>query len=68
MRTTYDSATVRLYHLDGASEGGAATTLVYGPLTEALRIAAEQPAEVQDGLFIATDNDVVAYLDLIGED
>ncbi|MCZ8017779.1 hypothetical protein [Novosphingobium sp.] len=68
MRTTYDSATVRLYHLDGASEGGAATTLVYGPLAEALRIAAEQPAEVQDGLFIATDNDVVAYLDLIGED
>lgn len=68
MRTTYDSATVRLYHLDGPSEGGAATTLVYGPLAEALRIAAEQPAEVQDGLFIATDNDVVAYLDLIGED
>lgn len=68
MRTTYDSATVRLYHLDGASEGGAATTLVYGPLAEALRIAAEQPAEVQDSLFIATDNDVVAYLDLIGED
>jgi hypothetical protein len=68
MRTTYDSATVRLYHLVGASEGGAATTLLYGPLTEALRIAAEQPAEVQDGLFIATDNDVVAYLDLIGED
>lgn len=68
MRTTYDSATVRLYHLDGAGEGGAATTLVYGPLAEALRIAAEQPAEVQDGLFIATDNDVVAYLDLIGED
>ena len=55
MRTTYDSATVRLYHLDGASEGGAATTLVYGPLAEALRIAAEQPAEVQDGLFIGLD-------------
>ncbi len=68
MRTTYDSATVRLYHLYGASEGGAAPTLVYCPLAEALRIAAEQPAEVQDGLFIATDNDVVAYLDLIGED
>ncbi len=68
MRTTYDSATVRLYYLDGASEGGAATTLLYGPLAEALRIAAQQPAEVQDGLFIATDNDVVAYLDLIGED
>lgn len=67
MRTTYDSATVRLYHLDGASEGGAATTLLYGPLAEALELAAQQPSEVQDGLFIATDNDVVAYLDLIGD-
>ncbi len=67
MRTTYDSATVRLYHLDGASEGGAATTLLYGPLAQALELAAQQPAEVQDGLFIATDNDVVAYLDLLGE-
>ena len=38
MRTTYDSATVRLYHLDGASEGGAATTLLYGPLVEALHL------------------------------
>ncbi|HOB15125.1 MAG TPA: hypothetical protein PK680_10190 [Novosphingobium sp.] len=65
MRTTFDQATVRLYHLDSASEGGAATTLVYAPLAEALRLAAEQPPEVQDGLFIATDNDVVAYLDLI---
>lgn len=67
MRTTYDSATVRLYHLDDASEGGAATTLCYAPLTEALRLAGEQPEEVQAALFIATDNDVVAYLDLIGE-
>lgn len=68
MRTTYDNATVRLYHLDGGPEGGAATTLLYGPLAEALHLAAQQPEEVQDGLFIATDNDVVAYLDLIGED
>ncbi|MFM6950066.1 MAG: hypothetical protein ACKOW1_03470 [Novosphingobium sp.] len=68
MRTTYDTATVRLYHLDGTCEGGAAKTLLYGPLAEALHVAAQQPAEVQDGLFIATDNDVVAYLDLIGED
>ncbi len=30
-------------------------------------MAAAQPEEVQEGLFIATDNDVVAYLDLIGE-
>ncbi|WP_260926672.1 hypothetical protein [Novosphingobium sp. 9] len=65
MRTTYGEATVRLYHLDGGAEGGAANTLFYGSLTEALRIAELQPEEVQDGLFIATDNDVVAYLDLI---
>lgn len=67
MRTTYEDAMVRLYHLDGAAEGGAATTLLYGPLSEALRIAEQQGAEVQEGLFIATDNDVVAYLDLIGQ-
>lgn len=67
MRTTYDSATVRLYHLDDASEGGAATTLCYAPLTEALRLAAEQPEDIQAALFIATDNDVVTYLDLIGK-
>lgn len=67
MRTTYDGATVRLYHLDGGVEGGAANTLFYGPLSEALRIADQQSEEVQDGLFIATDNDVVAYIDLIGD-
>lgn len=66
MRTTYDSATVRLYHLDSATEGGAATTLLYGPLAEALTLAAQQPEDVQDALFIATDNDVVAYRDLVG--
>lgn len=65
MRTTNDEATVRLYHLDGGPEGGAATTLLYGPLSAALALAAQQSEEVQDGLFIATDNDVVAYLDLI---
>ena len=64
MRTTYESASVRLYHLDGGPEGGAATTLFYGPLTEAMRIAESQPAEVQEGLYIATDNDVIAWLDL----
>jgi len=47
-----------------ALEGGAATTLFYGPLGEALAIAAQQPEEVQAGLYIATENDVVAYLDL----
>jgi hypothetical protein len=64
MRTTFQDASVRLYHLDGGPEGGAATTLFYGPLSEAMRIAEQQPAEVQEGLFIATDNDVVAFLDL----
>ena len=65
MRTTHESATVRLYHLDMESEGGAAETLFYGPLAEALEIAAAQPKAVQEGLFLATDNDVVAYLELI---
>lgn len=65
MRSTGDSVTVRLYHLDGGPEGGAATTLFYGPLAEAMAIAAGEPEAVQDGLFIATDNDVVAYLDLL---
>lgn len=65
MRTTYAEATVRLYHLDSASEGGAAETLFYGPMSEAMRIAEAQPEEVQEGLFLATDNDVVAYLDLL---
>jgi hypothetical protein len=67
MRTTYENATVRLYFLDAESEGGAAETLFYGPLSEALGIAAGQPEEVQAGLFLATDNDVVAYLDLVAE-
>lgn len=65
MRSTYEEASVRLYHLDGGAEGGAANTLFYGPLSQAMLIAEQQPEEVQDGLFIATDNDVVAYLDLI---
>ena len=67
MRTTYGAATVRLYHLDSAAEGGAAETLFYGPLEEAMRIAAQQPEAVQDGLFLATDNDVIAWCDLVGE-
>ncbi|EJL24505.1 hypothetical protein [Novosphingobium sp. AP12] len=65
MRSTYEEASVRLYHLDGGAEGGAANTLFYGPLSQAMLIAEQQPEEVQDGLFIATDNDVVAYLDLL---
>ncbi|MFA6115983.1 MAG: hypothetical protein WC729_18455 [Sphingomonas sp.] len=65
MRTTSDSVSVRLYHLSDGNDGGGASTLFYGPLSEAMVIAAAQPEEVQDGLFLATDNDVVAYLDLI---
>ena len=68
MRSTYESATVRLYHLDGDMEGGAASTLFYGPLSEAMAIAAAQGEAVQEGLFLATDNDVIAYLDLVEED
>jgi hypothetical protein len=65
MRTTHEQASVRLYHLDAAPEGSGAQTLFYGPLGQALALAAEQPAEVQEALFIATDNDVIAYFDLI---
>jgi hypothetical protein len=65
MRTTFDQASVRLYHLDAAPEGSGAQTLFYGPLAEALEVAAQQSAEVQDGLYIATDNDVIAYLELL---
>ena len=64
MRTIFSSASVRLYHLDDSGEGGAATTLFYGPLGEALTIAARQDEDVQSGLYLATENDVVAYLDL----
>jgi hypothetical protein len=64
MRTTFETASVRLYHLDDAGEGGAVTTLFYGPMGEALAIAAQQPEAVQAGLYLATENDVVAYLDL----
>lgn len=65
MRTTFSETTVRLYHLDDAGDGSAAHTLFYGPLAEALAIAAAQDEAVQDGLFIATDNDVVSYLDML---
>ncbi len=67
MRSTSDAVTVRLYHLDDEVGGAGATTLFYGPLNEALAIAAQQDEAVQAGLFIATDNDVVAYLDLMDE-
>ena len=67
MRTVADSVSVRLYHLDGEAEGGSATTLFYGPLGEAIAIARRQPADMQEGLYIATDNDVIAFLDLMDE-
>ena len=66
MRSTSDGVTVRLYHLSDA-EGGGAETLLYGSLAEAMAMAAQQSEDIQDGLFITTDNDVIAYLDLIEE-
>ena len=65
MRTTSDNASVRLYHLD--DEGGTAATLMYGSLGEALAVAAQQPGDLQVGLFLQTDNDVISYLDFIGD-
>lgn len=65
MRTTRGDATVRLYHLGDEPEGGSAETLFYGPLDEALAIAAAQSEDIQADLFLATENDVVAYLDLV---
>jgi fructose-1,6-bisphosphatase/sedoheptulose 1,7-bisphosphatase-like protein len=67
MRSTADGVTVRLYHLSDGDEGGAAQTLMYGSLSDAMAMAGQQPEEVQAGLFIATDNDVIAYLELIEE-
>lgn len=64
MRTTFSDATVRLYHLDDGAEGGAATTLFYGPLEQAMARAAAEPEAIQQGLWLATDNDVIAWLDL----
>ena len=46
---------------EGEIEGGGQSWIT----ADMLRLAAEQPEEVQEGLFIATDNDVVSYLDLI---
>ena len=64
MRSTAEDASVRLYHLD--RESGVAATLLYGSLTEALAAAAAEPEDVQEGLFVQTRDDVVAYLDLAG--
>ena len=67
MRSTEGRISVRLYHLDDEVGGSGATTLFYGPLDEALAVAAAQDEAVQAGLFIATDNDVIAYLDMIAD-
>jgi hypothetical protein len=64
MRTISQDSSVRLYHLDDG-EGGAASTLLYGTLAEALAMADAQPEDVQVGLFLQTSNDVVSYLDYI---
>lgn len=64
MRTTQDEASVRLYYLDDGADGGQAETLMYGPLSQALALAAQQDDAVQDGLWIATSNDVIAWRDL----
>jgi hypothetical protein len=62
MRTVSSTATVRLYYLDDGDP--VAETLFYGPLAEAMQIARQQPESVQAGLWFATDNDVVPFLDM----
>ena len=62
MRSVSAATSVRLYHLDEAD--AVATTLFYGPLDEALTVARQQSEDIQAGLWLATDNDVVAFLDL----
>lgn len=65
MRSTFGSASVRLYLLDDGHP--VAETFFYGPLAEAMAIAAAQSEDLQVRLWIATDNDVAPYLDLAGE-
>jgi len=62
MRTVSSTASARLYHL--SEEDAAAQTLFYGPLSEALMVARQQPEDIQAGLWLATESDVVAFLDL----
>ena len=62
MRTVSATASVRLYFLDDGDP--VAQTLSYGPLHEAILLGRQQPPEVQAGLWIATDNDVVPFLDI----
>ena len=53
MRSTFGSASVRLYRLDDGDP--VAETLFYGPLAEAMAVAAAQSEDVQSKLWIATD-------------
>lgn len=62
MRTTSSTASVRLYYLDESDP--VAQTLFYGPLADAIVLARQQPEDVQAGLWFATDNDVVPFLDI----
>jgi len=65
MRTVSAGANVRLYFLDDGDP--VAVTLFYGPLAEAVRVGRRESEEVQASLWIATQNDVVAFLDLEGD-
>ena len=62
MRTVSANANVRLYFLDDGDP--VAVTLFYGPLADAIRTGRREPEEVQASLWIATENDVVPFLDL----
>jgi hypothetical protein len=62
MRTVSSNASTRLYFL--SEEDAATQTLFYGTLSDALALARQQPDDIQAGLWLATENDVVAFLDL----
>lgn len=63
MRSAKSDSAVRLYRLD---EAGGVETLCYGPLADALALAARQPEAVRAELFVQFRDDVAAYLDLAG--
>jgi hypothetical protein len=62
MRTVSSTASVRLYYLD--EHDAVARTLFYGSLAEAMALAHRQHEDIQAGLWLATDNDVVAFIDI----
>ena len=53
MRTVSGTSSARLYYLDEGD--GGARTLFYGPLAKAMTVAAQQPDNVQAGLFLQTE-------------